>query len=92
MDLIRNASVEDARIILKFHPTKASDLLLKVLDSVVANARNNLSLNEKDLYVSEVYANEGATMKRMRWVAMGRVNDINKKTTHLVIGLSERAK
>ena len=57
LDLIRGKSVVEARGILKTTNTKASRLISKVLDSAVANAVNNLSLKEENLYVSECYIN-----------------------------------
>lgn len=59
LDLIRGKSVVEARGILKTTNTKASRLISKVLDSAVANAVNNLSLKEENLYVSECYINPG---------------------------------
>lgn len=92
MKLIRGKSVAEAKRVLEFHPTKASDLILKVLNSAVANARHNLSLSEKDLYISEIFVNEGPTLKRGRIVARSRFSPIFKRTAHLVVGLSERTK
>ena len=92
MNLVRGKSIAEAQDVLSFHPTKASDLILKVLNSAVANARNNLHLSEKDLYISEIYATEGTTMKRGRIVARSRFSPIFKRTAHLVVGLSERSK
>lgn len=92
MDLVRGKNVAEAENILQFHKTKASDLILKVLKSAVANARNNLHLSERDLYISEIYASEGMTWKRGRIVARSRFSPIFKRTSHLVVGLSERSK
>jgi large subunit ribosomal protein L22 len=92
MELVRGKKVEEARRILKFDKTKASDLVLKTLDSAVANARHNLNLNEKDLFISELFVNGGPALKRVRFVAKGRVSPILKPTSHIVVGLSERKK
>ena len=91
MDLVRGMNVSDAQRVLDFHPTKASGLILKVLNSAVANARNNMSLSEDKLYISDIYVTEGRTMKRGRIVAKSRLNPILKRTAHLVVGLSERS-
>ncbi len=91
IDLVRGKGVAEAANILQFNKTKASDIVLKVLNSAVANAKNNLSLNEKDLYVSEIFVNGGPTIKRGRIVARGRFSPILKRTAHIVVGLSERA-
>ena len=65
LDLIRGKSVVEARGILKTTNTKASRLISKVLDSAVANAVNNLSLKEENLYVSECYITPGPILKRI---------------------------
>ena len=90
MDLVRGKDVYTAQNILRFNKTKASDLILKVLNSAIANARNNLSLSEKDLFVSEIFADEGPTMKRGQIVGRSRFSPIRKRTAHLVIGLAEK--
>ena len=60
IDLIRGKSVDEAAAILQFTPKAASPVVLKVLNSAIANAVNNQELNRENLYVAEVYANPGA--------------------------------
>ena len=91
LGLVRGKDVVDARRILAFHKTKSSQMVLKVLNSAVANAKTNLDLNEKRLFVSEIFVNEGPTQKRGRIVARSRLSPIFKRTAHLVVGLSERS-
>ena len=64
LDNIRGKSVADAIAILTFTPNKAAEIILKVLNSAVANAENNFGLDKANLVVSEAFANEGPTMKR----------------------------
>ncbi|RJR26386.1 50S ribosomal protein L22 [candidate division WWE3 bacterium] len=90
MDLIRGKNLHDAKVTLAFDRTKASDVILKVLKSAEANAKNNKKLDVKKLYISEVWAGPGPTYKRMRLVAKSRVSPILKRTSHIYIGLSER--
>ena len=90
--LVRGKDIDEARNILEFHPTKASKMILKVLNSAIANARTNLNLSEKDLFVSEIYVDKAPTMKRGRIVARGRFSPIHKRVSHIVVGLSERTK
>ena len=92
MDTVRGKDIAEARRILKFDKTKASDLVLTTLNSAVANARNNLNLSETDLFISDLYVNKGPTLKRGRIVARGRFHPILKRTSHIVVGLSERQK
>ena len=90
MDLVRGKDIENAKTLLKFDETKASKLILKTLNSAIANAKNNLDLKTSNLYVSEVFADEGLFRKTGRIVAMGRVSSLIKRTTHITVGLSER--
>lgn len=88
-NLIRGKTTIKAQEILKFNNTKAAALFLKTLNSAIANARHNLKLSEKDLYISEIYVNKGSVMKTGRWVGRGHFSPILKKRSHLVVGLSE---
>ena len=72
IDLIRGKSVREAEAILRYTPKAATEPVLKLLNSAVANAENNLELNRDDLYVAEVYANQGPTLMRFRARARGR--------------------
>ncbi len=92
LDLVRGKGVHDARLILSFDPTKAAKLALKVINSALANAKNNLSLAESNLYVSELHVSGGATFKRGRAGSRLRYRPILKRTSHLIVGLSERTK
>ena len=65
IDLIRGKDVKDARTILVNYNTKASKLILKVLDSATANAVNNNKMDEKKLFVSEARVDAGPVMKRI---------------------------
>ena len=65
LDLIRGKSVDEAKGILKNTRKAASEYLIKLLDSAVANAENNFSMNKDNLYVSECYVCPGPTLKRM---------------------------
>lgn len=90
VDLVRGMSAEQARTQLRFLNKKAARPILKLLDSAVANAKNNFKLNEKNLYISEIFVNEGPTLKRWRARAMGRSAAIRKRTSNVRIGLEER--
>lgn len=90
MDLIRNKPVGEAMGILKNTPKAASELLIKVLGTAIANAENNHSMNAESLYVAEVTADPGPIMKRVQPRAQGRAFRINKRTSHLKIVLKEK--
>jgi large subunit ribosomal protein L22 len=90
LDLIRGLPVEDARNTLEFTNRRASEVVAKVLNSAVANAEHNNALDVELLYVAEAYAGEGPTLKRFRPRARGRAGRIDKRTSHIVVGVAER--
>lgn len=88
-DNIRGLAVEDAVNVLKFTPKKAAKVLLKVLNSAVANAEQNAGLDVDSLKVARVIVNEGPTWKRFMPRAMGRVNRILKRTSHITVEVEQ---
>ena len=89
-DLIRGKQVGEAIAILRHTPKSASPILEKLLNSAIANAEHNYQLDVNKLVVSQVYANQGPTMKRFRPRAMGRASRINKRTSHITLVVSEK--
>lgn len=89
VDLIRGKSVAEAKAILMATQRAASEPVLKVLNSAVANAENNLELSKDNLYVAEVYADQGPTLKRFQPRARGRAMQILKRSSHITIILDE---
>lgn len=87
---IRGKNVREALGILKFTPRKAAGLLTKSLESAISNAENNSNLNKDALYVSEVYVDEGPTLKRFRPRARGSADRILKRTSHITVIVKER--
>lgn len=90
IDLIRNKSVSTAMGILKNTPKAASEILIKLLESAIANAENNNNMDVNNLYIAEIYANQGPTLKRIRPRAQGRAFRIRKRTSHITIVLKEK--
>ncbi len=89
VDMIRGKSVKEAIGILTYASKAACEPVLKLLNSAIANAENNLELNRDDLYVAEVYANQGPTLKRFRARARGSASPIMKRTSHITIVLDQ---
>ena len=89
-DLIRGKDTKTARAILMQTPKAASELLIKLLNSAVANTENNHNMDPEKLYIAETYANAGPILKRGMPRAQGRMYRINKRTSHIVIGVAER--
>lgn len=92
IDLIRGKSVNEAVAILKATPKAASPIVEKLLNSAVANAENNKGLLRDDLYVAEVFADQGPTLRRYMPRAQGRATRIRKRTSHITIILGNAVK
>ncbi len=89
LDLIRNKPVDVALATLRLTPKAASPILEKLLNSAIANAENNHSMDRESLYVAECYVTPGPTMKRIMPRAQGRAYRILKRTSHITIVLKE---
>ena len=85
VDMVRGLSVDEARPLLQFAPQAASETVLKVLNSAVANAETTEGLATNDLVISVAQVDEGPTMKRWRPRAQGRATRINKRTSHITL-------
>jgi len=90
VDLIRGKQVGEAIAILKLTPKAASPVVEKLLKSAVANAEHNYDMDVNNLLVEEVFVDEGPTMKRFRPRAQGRASQINKRTSHITVVVSEK--
>lgn len=93
INMIRGKQANEALAILKFAPQGASEAIFKLVASAVANARvkadaSNAFLDEQDLFISKIWANDGATLKRFRPRAQGRAFKILKRTSHITVVLS----
>ncbi len=89
IDLIRGKKVDEAIAILKYTNKAAAPMVEKLVKSAKANAVNNNSMDETKLYISEIYANQGPTMKRIMPRAQGRACRIRKRTSHIIVVLKE---
>ena len=89
-DLIRGKNVDEALATIKFTPKASSDIIEKLLKSAMANAENNHDMKHENLYIAEIYANQGPTLKRIRPAAKGSASRIRKRTSHITIVLKER--
>ena len=90
IDLIRGKNVGQAIGILHGVESPISLVVLKTLNSAIANAVNNNSLDADKLYIKEIYANPGQILKRMRPRAKGSGDRILKRTCHVTVVLAEK--
>lgn len=88
-DQVRGQRVDQALNTLAFSQKKAAHLVKKVLESAIANAEHNDGADVDELRVSQIYVDEGMTMKRIRPRAKGRADRIMKRTCHITVKVSD---
>ena len=90
--LIRGKDVNRALSTLKYTRKGVASDIAKVLRSAIANAQNKdgFSGDVDRLFVSQCYANQGPSQKRVRPAPMGRAFRVLKRTAHLTVHVSER--
>ena len=91
-DQVRGKPVADALDILNFSTRKGALLVRKTVESAIANAEHNEGADVDDLRISEIYVNEGMTMKRIRPRAKGRADRILKRSCHITVTVSTAKK
>ena len=89
-DKVRGMDAQEALIVLDYMPQKGAKFVSKTLMSALANAANNFDLNRDDMYVSQIFAGDGPTLKRFKAGARGRYKPRLKRTSHLWVILAER--
>ena len=90
-DMIRGKDVKTSTSFLKKTSKAACEPMMKLLNRAVANAEHNNGMNADNLYVSTVICNAGPILKRGRIASRRGFVRINKRTTHISIGVSEKA-
>ena len=90
LDAIRGKGVQEAIGIVTYSPRYASKLIKKLIESAVANAKNNTNMDEEKLYVAECFAGNATNYKRMHPRAQGRAYSILKRNSHITVILDER--
>jgi len=88
-DQIRGLPVGTAVELLRFNNKKAAKLVEKVVSSAIANAQENLGVDLDDLYIHEIFVDNGPMTKRFRARARGRANQILKRTCHISVTLAD---
>ena len=88
-DLVRGKTVADALDVLSFEAQHSAAVVKKVIESAIANAENNEGADVDDLKVTEIFVNEGMTMKRIKPRAKGRADRILKRSCHISVTVSD---
>ncbi len=89
-NLIKGMGAPQAQAQLSFLVKKPAPLILKLLKSAVANAKNNFELSEDNLYIKQILVEVGPSLKRWLPRAMGRATPILKRTSSIKLVLDER--
>jgi large subunit ribosomal protein L22 len=84
-DKVRGLNAEDAKVVLEFMPQKGAEFVGKTLESAVSNAVNNFDQRRDQLIVSQIFADEGPSLKRFKAGARGRYKPRVKRTSHLTV-------
>jgi large subunit ribosomal protein L22 len=92
IDMVRGKKIEDALELLKFVPTPAAKAVSKVIKTAAADAENNFEMVPSDLRIVEIFADEGKTLKRYRPQSRGRISPVLRRTSHIVVYVSEEEK
>jgi len=87
--LVKGKPVAQAKAQLAFLVKKPAPLVLKLLNSAVANAKHNFSLQESNLFIKKIVVEEGPVLKRWMPRAMGRAYPIMKRTSSVKLILEE---
>ena len=89
-DIVRNMQALEAVEVLSNMSQSAAYEVRKTLQSALANAEENESMAPEDMWIAEIYADEGPTAKRYRPGARGRVKPILRRSSHITVLLEER--
>jgi large subunit ribosomal protein L22 len=79
----RGKKVDEALALLRLSPTPAARVIAKVIKSAAANAENNYQMPPSELKIVKLFVDQGATLKRARAQARGRVNPILRHSSHI---------
>ncbi len=93
VDLVRHKPVDEALDILRFTAKRAAPVVAKLIESALhgIEASEQLDWDVDELIVSEVYVNEGPTLRRFKPRAQGRATRINKRTSQITVVLQPAA-
>jgi len=93
VDAVRGDRVDKALKKLEFTNKATAPNVAKVIKSAAANVRDKFQevrLDNQDLYVKEIYVDEGATLKRIQPAPMGRAHQIRKRTCHITVVVAKK--
>lgn len=94
VNVVRGKGAEEALETLRFMPQKAAEPVYKLIQSAVSNAEQNYGLEIDELFVSNIYADDGPRRRLApyggRFGARGRFKPIMRRSSHVTVILAER--
>jgi len=89
INMVRGKKVDEALSILSFTPTPTAKAVAKVIRSAVANAENNFQMSPAELRITDIFADQGHTLKRFRPQSRGRISPILKRSSNITVFVTE---
>jgi large subunit ribosomal protein L22 len=89
INMVRGKKVDEALSILRFLPTPTAKAVAKVIKSAVANAENNFQMAPAELRITDIFADQGHTLKRFRPQSKGRISPILKRSSNITVFVTE---
>jgi large subunit ribosomal protein L22 len=89
IDMVRGKKVDEALSILRFVPTPTAKAVAKVIKSAVANAENNFQMSPAKLRITDIFSDQGHTLKRFRPQSRGRISPILKRSSNITVFVAE---
>jgi len=89
INMVKGKKVDEALTILRFLPTPTAKVVAKVIKSAAANAENNFQMSPADLKITDIFADQGHTLKRFRPQSRGRISPILKRSSHITVFVAE---
>jgi large subunit ribosomal protein L22 len=89
INMVRGKKVDEALTILRFLPTPTAKAVAKVIKSAVANAENNFQMSPAELRITDIFADQGHTLKRFRPQSRGRISPILKRSSNITVLVTE---
>jgi len=91
-DQVRGMPVDRALNILQFSPKRAATIILKVVESAIANAEHNDGADIDELKITSIHVERGTFLRRFQARAKGRGNRIMKPTCHIFVTVGDGRK
>src|SRR3989304_6424859 len=89
INMVRGKKVNEALTILSFLPTPTAKTVAKVIKSAAANAENNFQMSPAELRITDIFADQGHTLKRFRPQSRGRISPILKRSSNITVFVTE---